>query len=55
MSSATKKAIREIQQNIKKYAPVVEKKLAKAGIAADPAIVFSTAQYYTTLTKLAKK
>jgi hypothetical protein len=55
MSVTMKKALREIQRNVEKHTPVVERKLAKAGIQADPAVVFVAAQYYDTLQKLAKK
>ena len=55
MTAITKKALRETQENIKKRAPLVEENLSKAGVKPDPAIVFSTAQYYDTLKKLAKK
>ncbi len=54
MSNATRKALRELQQNVARRAPLVEKRLAKVGVH-DPAVVFSTAQYYDTLKKLAKK
>jgi hypothetical protein len=55
MTVAVKKAIREAQANIEKRAPVVERKLAAAGVHRDAALVFSTAQYFDTLKKLAKK
>lgn len=55
MTIAIKKAIRKTQEGIERRLPVVEKKFSSAGIAPDAAIVFSTAQYYDTLKKLAKK
>jgi len=55
MTAAIKRAIRETQANIKRRAPAVEKKLAAAGVPPEPALVYSTAQYFDTLKKLAKK
>jgi hypothetical protein len=36
------------------YSPRMEKKLRKAGIKPDPALVFTAAKYYDTLDRLAK-
>ncbi len=55
MSTANRKALLELKKTVEKHAPLVEKRLCRAGIPPDPAIVFSTAQYYDTLKKLAKK
>lgn len=55
MSADERKALRELQRNVDRRTPLVEKKLAKGGAQPDPAIVFSTAQYWDTLKKLAKK
>ncbi len=55
MSTANQKALRELKKTVEKHTPLVEKRLSRAGISSDPAIVFSIAQYYDTLKKLAKK
>jgi hypothetical protein len=55
MTAIKRKALRELKKNVEKRTPLVERKLAKVGVQPDPAIVFSTAQYYDTLKKLAKK
>lgn len=44
-------ALLELQKTVKKNLPMVKKKFAEAGIPADPALVFSTAQYYDALKK----
>jgi hypothetical protein len=55
MTVRIKRAMRKTQENVGKRAPRIERKLAAAGMPADPALVFSTAQYFDTLKKLAKK
>lgn len=54
MSRQKINALFELQKTVKKNLPMVEKKFAKAGVPADAALVFSTAQYYDALKKLAK-
>jgi hypothetical protein len=55
MTIAMKKSLRKTQENIRKRAPLIEKKFAAAGLRSDAAVVFSTAQYFETLKKLAKE
>lgn len=55
MSRANRIALLELRKIVRKNTPRVERKLRAAGVSPDPAIVFSTAQYYDTLKKLAKK
>ncbi|MGH9356268.1 MAG: hypothetical protein ACRD10_09080, partial [Terriglobia bacterium] len=55
MSRKVLNALFDLKRTVEKNTPRVEKKFAKAGISPDPALVFSTAQYYDTLKKLAKK
>ena len=55
MSRANWTALFELRKVVEKNTPRVERKLREAGVSPDPAIVFSTAQYYDTLKKLAKK
>ena len=55
MTTTLRKAIREAQVNVRKRARFVENKLTRAGVKPDPAVVFSTSQYFEALKKLAKK
>lgn len=55
MTVAIKRAIRKAQKDMQKRAPQVERQFAAAGVPAEPALVFSTARYFDTLKKLAKK
>lgn len=55
MTVAIKRAIRKAQEDLQKRTPVVERKFEAAGVPAEPALVFSTARYFDTLKKLAKK
>ena len=55
MSREKRNALFALRKVVEKNAPRVERKLQAAGVSPDPAIVFSTAQYYDALKKLAKK
>ncbi len=55
MSPDNRRALLDLKRKIERRTALIERKLAKAGIPPDPAIVFSIAQYYDTLKKLAKK
>ena len=50
----TRKAIASLKKSIRENTPKIERKLKKAGIKADPALVYSSAKFYKTLKKLAK-
>ena len=50
----TRKVIASLEKNIRENTPKIERKLKKAGIKADPALVYAAAKYYKTLKKLAK-
>jgi hypothetical protein len=55
MSNKQKRALARAFKEIKKNTPTVERKFKKAGVKADPALVFAIAQSYRTLNKLAKE
>jgi hypothetical protein len=44
-----------LYENVKKYSPIIRKKLRAAGVKPDPAVVYSAAMYYETLDRLAKE
>jgi hypothetical protein len=48
------KALEAAAREIRKNSPIIRRKLRKAGVKPDPALVFSAAQYYEALKKLAK-
>jgi hypothetical protein len=54
MSKKQLRALRALAANVRKYTPRIEKKLRKAGIKPDPALVFTAAMYYPALNRLAK-
>ena len=54
MSKEQIRALRALAANIRKYTPRIEKKLRKAGIKPDPALVYTAAKYYDALDRLAK-
>jgi hypothetical protein len=54
MSKKQLRALRALAANIRKYTPRIEKKLRKAGIKPDPALVYTAAKYYDALDRLAK-
>ena len=53
MSKEQLRALRTLAANVRKYTPRIEKKLRKAGIKPDPALVFTAAMYYPALNRLA--
>ena len=55
MSKKQLRALRALAANVRKNTPRIEKKLLKAGLKADPAVVFSVAMYYDCLNRLAKE
>lgn len=55
MSREIRNALIDLKKTVEKNTPIVEKKLAQAGVSPDPALLFSTAQYFDALKKLAKK
>jgi len=54
MSKEQIRALRSLARNIRKNRPRIEKKLCKAGIKPDPALVYAAAKYYDALDRLAK-
>jgi len=54
MSKKQLRALRALAANVRKYTPRIEKKLRKAGIKPDPALVYAAAKYYDALDRLAK-
>jgi hypothetical protein len=54
MSRKQIRALRALAANVRKYSPRIEKKLQKAGVKPDPALVYATAKYYVALDRLAK-
>lgn len=55
VNAKTLRTARELLRNVKKYTPIIQKKLRAAGVKADPATLFSAAMYYETLDRLAKE
>jgi len=55
MTAKTRKNLEALKKSIKENTPRIERKLARAGVKADPALVHSAAMYYPTLKKLAKE
>jgi len=54
MSKKQLRALRALAANVRKYTPRIEKKLRKAGIKPDHALVYTAAKYYDALDRLAK-
>jgi hypothetical protein len=54
MSKEQIRALRILARNMRKNAPRIEKKLRKAGIKPDPALVYTAAKYFDALDRLAK-
>jgi hypothetical protein len=54
MSKKQIRALRVLARNIRKNSPRIERKLRKAGIKTDPALVYTAAKYYDALDRLAK-
>jgi hypothetical protein len=55
MSNKQVMALREIARNVKKYSPIVRRKLRAAGMKPDPSFVFVAAKYYPCLKRLASE
>jgi len=55
MTAILKRDLRKLDQNIKNNTSVVQNQFAAAGVTPDPAVVFSTAKYFTTIKKLAQE
>jgi hypothetical protein len=55
LNAKTLRTARELLRNVKKYTPIIQKKLRAAGVKADPATLYSAAMYYETLDRLAKE
>lgn len=55
MSKEKLKALKELRVSAERYAPEIEKMLAKSGMKANKALVYAAAKYYKTLEKLAKE
>jgi hypothetical protein len=54
MSKKNKMALKRILRDIRKYSPLIRRKLIKAGVKPDPVLVFFAAKNYRALNKLAK-
>jgi hypothetical protein len=54
MSRKQIRALRTLAASAQKHSPHIEKKLRKAGIKPDPALVYAAAKYYDALDRLAK-
>jgi len=52
MSKEQIRTLKALMRNAKKYTPHSERKLRKAGIKPDPALVFTAAMYYKCLRRL---
>jgi hypothetical protein len=55
MSRDQMRALKALAASVRKNKPRIEKKLRKAGLKADRAVVFSVAMYYDCLNRLAKE
>jgi len=55
MSKKRREALMKLRESIKLNAPRVENKVSKSGAKPNPAVVYSTAKYYNTLSRLAKE
>ncbi len=55
MTTRRRQVLRSLRESIKENTPRIERRIAKSGIKADPAVVSSAAKYYKTLEKLAKE
>ena len=55
MSTKKRKALLVLCKNVEKYSPQINRKLKKAGVTPDPALVYSAAKYFIALNKLAKE
>jgi hypothetical protein len=55
LDAKTLRTARELLRNVKKYTPIIQKKLRAAGVKADSASLYSVAMYYPALDRLAKE
>ena len=55
MSNQQRRVLENLKGNIRRNAPVIEKKISQSGSTPDPAIVYSAAKYYPALKRLAKE
>jgi len=55
MSPKNRQALKTLSRNYRKNKPIIEKKLRKAGVKPDAALVFVAAQYFDCLNRLAKE
>ena len=55
MSNQQREALRSLKLSIRQNTQRVQRKLSKAGLKPDAAVVYSAAKYYTTLKRLAKE
>ena len=55
MSEAVMERVRELIRNVERNTPIVEERIAQAGLSAEPLLVFSMAKYWDTLEKLASE
>ncbi len=55
MSKKKREALMKLRESIQVNAPRIEKKLSRSGAKPEPAVVYSTAKYYKTLSRLAKE
>jgi hypothetical protein len=55
MSKETYRALLALARSYHKNKPRIEKKLRKAGLKADPAVVFTVAIYHDCLNRLAEE
>jgi len=51
----TLRTLLALQANVKKYSPMIRRKLRAAGVKPDPALVYSAAMYFPALDRLAKE
>lgn len=54
MSKEIRQALIVLSASVRKNSRRINKKLSKAGVKPDPALVFSAAKYFKALNKLAK-
>jgi hypothetical protein len=55
MTVQVKQIIRKFDENIRKNSPRIDRKLSKAGVRVERAVIVSAAKYYDALNKLAKE
>jgi hypothetical protein len=55
MSAKTRRTLESMARSIEENTARINKKLSKAGVNANQALVFSAAKYYNALNRLAKE